>query len=403
MSHHMEWFREAKFGMFIHWGLYSLLGRGEWVMHNEGIPAAEYETLMRKFKPRRGCIRDWARLARRAGMRYMVLTTKHHDGFCLFRTRHTDFHALNSAAGRDLVAEYVEAVRAEGLKVGLYFSLGDWNHPAYKAVANGDASQCGKLREFIHGQVRELMTQYGKIDLLWYDGAWFNGGTLSAESLGSAALNDMARQLQPGIIINERAGVPADYVTCENELKPAPFGQDWEMCTCINDMWGYARHDYNYKTVNQLLFLLSNCATNGGNLLLNIGPRANGTVPAPQVQRLEAVGRWLKKQGEAIYGVERLPRVYTSNGRVTRKGSRLYYHVYYWPDREWSIVMSDQAMPGNDGAEPRPLVRLGAPVKASILATGKKLATRWEGNRLILSGLPAVPPDKADTVVVVDL
>jgi len=330
MSGDIAWFRDAKFGMFIHFGLYSQLKRGEWVMHQDAIPAAKYADLAQQFAPAPGCAREWARLAKRAGMRYVVFTTKHHDGFSLFDTKLTAYNSVTTG-GRDYVREVVEAFRAEGLRVGLYFSLGDWHYPAYAAVTSGDSSQQGPLREFIHGQVCELLTQYGKIDLLWYDGAFYDDKYLSAEILDATGLNAMARELQPDILINERAGTEEDYVTCENECKPAPYGVDWEMCTCINDIWGYAEHDYNYKTVNQLIFLLVNCATQGGNLLLNIGPRSDGSVPEAQVERLEAVGAWLRTHGEALYGIERLPKAFSGNGRVTQKDGKLYFHTLYWP------------------------------------------------------------------------
>ncbi|OPZ30438.1 MAG: Alpha-L-fucosidase [Lentisphaerae bacterium ADurb.BinA184] len=391
----LSWFRAARYGLFIHWGLYSLLKQGEWAMHQTGLPVEEYERLADRFRPPAGCAREWARLARRAGMKYAVLTTKHHDGFCLFDSALTDYNAVRRCGGRDFVREYADAFRAEGLRVGLYYSLGDWHFPAYRAVAGGDTSQTRVLREFLHGQVRELMTQYGRIDVLWYDGAWYDGRYLSAELLDAAGMNAMARRLQPGILINERAGTREDYATCENECKPAPFGADWEMCTCINDLWGYAEHDYNYKTVNQLIFMLANCAVQGGNLLLNIGPRADGTVPEEQTSRLEAVGRWLELHGEAIYGVERLPYPYFGAGRLTRRGRRLYLHTFYWPGEMLRVPRLGrevlQAEPGT------------AAVRATVLTTGQPARSRWDGDVLVIEGLPASPPDRADTVIALDV
>ena len=191
-----------------------------------------------------------------------------------------------------------------------------------------------------------------------------------------------------------RGGGPGDYVTCENECRPAPPGTAWEMCTCINDMWGFTRHDYNYKTVNQLIFTLTQCAAQGGNFLLNIGPRPDGSVPAPQARRLMAVGDWLKVHGEAIYGTERLRRAFTANGRLTRRDGRVYFHVFYWPGRRYPVARLDAET-------------LGAPigaakVKAWLLTTGQRLKTEWDGNRLVLSGLPASPPDRRNTVIVVE-
>jgi len=390
----MQWFREARFGMFVHWGLYSLLGRGEWVMHNEGYSSEEYAALAAQWRPAEGCAADWTALARQAGMGYMVLTTKHHDGFCLFDTRHTDFNSVRAAShGRDLVGEYVASCRAQGLRAGLYYSIGDWSSPLHAAVANGAASQVGPLRDFIHGQVRELLTNYGRIDMLWYDGAFYDGKLFTAESMCAEELNAMARELQPGILINPRAGVPGDFETAENTFHPSEPGRDWELCTCINDLWGYGRHDYNYKTRNQLLFLLANCACYGGNLLLNIGPKADGSVPAMQRARLEEVGHWMALNGESIRGSERLPRPASASGRVTRKNGALYYHVFYWPGPEMIISDLDDGM-------------LGAPVGAArmharILGHDAELSARWQGRRLVISGLPEGPPDSADTVIAV--
>jgi alpha-L-fucosidase len=236
------------------------------------------------------------------------------------------------------------------------------------------------------------MTQYGQIDVLWYDGAWYDGTYLSADLLDAPGMNAMVRRLQPGILINERAGTREDYVTCENECRPAPPGTAWEMCTCINDLWGYCRHDYNYKTRNQILFLLVNCAVQGGNLLLNVGPQANGTVPARQQRVLSQVGDWLAVHGDSVYGVDRLPSPYFGAGRITRKGGRLYLHTFYWPGRTMRVPnLTADLLGGPPGT---------VPVTASILTTGHPAPTRWDGTVLTISGLPASPPDRADTVIV---
>ena len=391
----LQWFREARFGMFVHWGLYSLLGRGEWVMHNEGIPADEYAGLASEWQPKAGCTGEWAALAKEAGMGYAVLTTKHHDGFCLFDTRHTDFNSVRATPhARDLVGEYAEACRSEGLRVGLYYSIGDWSSPYHAAVTSGDASQVDALREFIHGQVEELLTNYGRIDVLWYDGAFYDGQHFTAESMRAQELNDMARAMQPGILINPRAGVPGDFDTAENVFEPSGPGRDWELCTCINDLWGYGRHDHNYKTRNQLLFLLANCACQGGNLLLNIGPHPDGSIPAPQRERLEELGRWMAQNGEAIRGTERLPRPMSASGRVTRKDGKLYYHVFYWPGREMIVSdLDDQTLGAEVGR---------ASVHARVLGLESPLTTHWQGRRLFVGGLPDDPPDPADTVIVLE-
>lgn len=389
----MAWFREARFGLFIHWGLYSLLKKGEWIFHMEGIPTAEYEALAEQFHPEHFDPAAWARLARQAGMGYVVFTTKHHDGFCLWDSQLTDYTSAQHGARRDYVREVVEAFRAEGLRIGLYYSLGDWHYPPYLSTAQGDRAAAPALRSYLHGHVRELLSNYGQIDMLWYDGAWFDGDYFTAETLGAKELDTLARELQPGILINPRAGVDGDFETCENELKPSPAGVDWEMCTYINDIRGYCEHDYNYKTVNQLIFTLTNCATQGGNLLLNIGPRGDGSIPAPQVERLQAVGAWMARHRESICGTERLPDPFFAFGRVTRKGARLYLHTFYWPGERMALVLDETTL----GAP------LGAAVRASLLTTSQPLCCHWEGRRLIVEGLPATPPDEANTVVVLEV
>src|SRR6185503_18915576 len=210
----MKWWHEAKFGMFIHWGLYSTLGRHEWVMENEGIPAAEYEPLAAKFKPKPNCARAWAQLAKRTGMKYMVMTTKHHEGFCNFDSKLTSYCATKRGPGRDLVKEYVEAARAEGLRVGFYYSLMDWHHPD-GARSLKDESARRRFVDYIHGQVRELMTNYGKVDILWYDVPW----PLDAKGWESVEMNTMVRKLQPDVIINNRSRIPEDFDTPEQRIE----------------------------------------------------------------------------------------------------------------------------------------------------------------------------------------
>ena len=396
----MAWFRDARFGMFIHWGLYSLIGRDAGTVIYGGVPDEDYRRLAGHLLPSEGCAREWARLARRAGQKYVVFVAKHHDGFCLFNSKLTDYTSVKQEARRDYVAEVTEAVRMEGLRVGLYYSLPDFNFPPYMEVANGNLSRQRELQEYLRGHIRELLSNYGRIDLLWYDGPahagpMYQGGMLPAEIIDSSGMNSMARQLQPDIIINDRSMLPEDFSTPENFCRPAPFGRDWEMCICINDLWGYCPHDYNYKTINQLIFLLVDSAVQGGNLLLNIGPRGDGSVPEMQVKRLEETGDWLDIHGESVYGVERLHNCIFHSGRVTRKGRRLYFHVYYWPGNPMRIpALDEQTLGGIPGK---------AHVEASILTTGQPAGAEWEGNVLVITGLPSVPPDKADTVIAVDI
>src|SRR5271168_158874 len=228
----MKWWHEARFGMFVHWGLYSVLGRHEWVMENEGIPVADYQLLAKRFEPQPNAARAWAKLAKATGQKYMVMTTKHHEGFCNFNTKLTNYCAPKQAAGRDLVLEFVEAVRAEGLRVGFYYSLMDWHHPDGARCATSEEARL-RFVEYTHGLIRELMTNYGKIDVLWYDVDW----PLTAEQWESERMNKMVFELQPDIIVNNRNGLPGDYATPEQEIHPAKDGRAWETCMTLNESW----------------------------------------------------------------------------------------------------------------------------------------------------------------------
>jgi len=328
----MRWWHEAKFGMFIHFGLYSLIGRHEWVMEMEGIPVAEYERLAEQFNPKPNVAREWARLAKRAGMKYMVMTTKHHEGFCLFDTEFTDYCAPKQACGRDLVAEFVEAARAEGLRVGFYYSLMDWHHPDGARCAEDEAAR-KRFVNYIHGQIRELMTNYGKIDILWYDMPW----PLDAEGWESAKMNRMVRELQPDIIINDRSRLPEDFSTPEQHVRAEPAGRAWEACMTMNDSWGYHKADDNWKTPKQILRYLITCARDGGNYLLNVGPKPDGSIPEESIRILTSIGEWMDKYGHTIYGAEPCSVKRSRFANFTRKGNTLYVHVYFWPGDEWAI------------------------------------------------------------------
>ncbi len=237
----MKWWHEARFGMFIHWGLYSVLGRHEWVMENEGIPVAEYEQLAKRFKPKPNAARDWARLAKQAGQKYMVMTTKHHEGFCNFSTKLTNYCAPQQGPGRDLVKEYVDAARAEGLRVGFYYSLMDWHHPDGARCATDEAAR-RRFVDYIHGHVRELLTNYGKIDVLWYDVNW----PLTKVGWESDKMNAMVFELQPDIIVNNRNGLDGDFATPEQRIEASD--RAWESCMTMNGSWGYQASDDDWKT-----------------------------------------------------------------------------------------------------------------------------------------------------------
>lgn len=336
LAERARWFHEARFGMFIHWGLYSLLARGEWVMHREAIPVEVYDRLADRFHPDGLDVQSWVDLAQRAGQRYMVLTTRHHDGFALFDSQASDFTSVKTAAKRDFVSEYTEACRAAGLGVGLYYSIMSWQFPAVHRGPLQDPAGWQAMVEQTHEQVRELMTNYGQIDLLWYDGATIPGiadPELAARYWRSQELNAMVRRLQPRILINDRSHRPEDYSTPEQHVA-APKGKRlWEACMTINRSWGYNKSDRAFKSVEEMLRHLVYCARFGGNLLLNIGPRADGSVQAEAVRRLEAMGQWLAVNGEAVYGSERLPVTETDQviGPVTARGRRLYLPMFDWP------------------------------------------------------------------------
>lgn len=376
----MRWWHEAKFGMFIHWGLYSVIGRHEWAMEAEAIPVAEYERLVRQFTPKPNAARDWARLARRAGMKYMVMTTKHHEGFCLFNTGYTDYCAPKQACGRDLVAEYVEAARAEGLRVGFYYSLMDWHHPDGARCAQ-DAAARKRFVEYIHGQVRELCTNYGALDILWYDVAW----PLDADGWESAKMNRMVRALQPDILINNRSLLPEDFSTPEQRIHAESTGRAWEACMTMNESWGYHKADDAWKSPKQIIRNLVTCARDGGNYLLNIGPRPDGSIPQPSVRILNAVGAWMDRNGETIYGAERCSVASSLFANFTRKGNVLYVHVHFWPGASWSIG------------------GLKSQVKsATLLCTGQPVAFEQAPFRVRFTGLPEKAPDDPVSVLALE-
>src|SRR5713226_2870722 len=322
----MQWWHEAKFGMFIHWGLYSVVGRHEWVMEMEGIPATEYEQLAKRFNPRPNAAREWARLAKRAGQKYMVMTTKHHEGFCLFDTKTTNYCAPKQGPGRDLVREYVDAARAEGLRVGFYYSLMDWHHPDGARCANDEAAR-RRFVDYIHTHVRELMTNYGKIDILWYDVAW----PLDAKGWESEKMNEMVFKLQPDIIVNNRNRLNGDFSTPEQRIEAAEAGRAWESCMTMNDSWGYHRTDDAWKSPKQVIRNLITCAHDGGNYLINIGPKPDGSIPEESVQIMSTVGRWMGRNGGSLYGADVCQPRRSRNGSFSRRGNTLYLHVHFWP------------------------------------------------------------------------
>jgi alpha-L-fucosidase len=371
----VQWWREAKFGMFIHWGLYSVLGREAWVMGDEDIPLDEYETLTTRFNPPPDVAGKWAQLARATGMRYMVMTAKHHEGFCLFNSALTDYCAARKGPGRDLIREYVDAARAEGLRVGLYYSLMDWHHPDWRR-AKEDTSARKRFVDYTHGQIHELMSNYGKIDILWYD----MPVPLDAEGWRSAEMNEMVFKLQPDILVNNRNLLPGDFSTPEQSTTPAKG--DWESCMTINDSWAYEAGDHNWKSAQQLVQNLVECARDGGNYLLDIGPRADGSVPDPALSRLNAIGGWLRRNGEAVYGTQKCRFPHGNIGVFTRRGNTLYVIIYFWPGNTMTV------------GGVRCMVK-----SARFLANGRAVQFEQRNSQLIFRNLPDDPPDDPVTVI----
>jgi alpha-L-fucosidase len=374
----IQWWREARFGMFVHWGLYSLLCRDAWAMGDEDIPLDDYVELAKRFHPRPNAAREWARLARQSGMKYMVMTTKHHEGFCLFNSRLTDYCAPKQGPGRDLVQEYVEAARAEGLRVGLYYSLMDWHHPDWLRCKDDEAAR-KRFVQYTHGQIRELLTNYGKIDVLWYDMAV----PLDATGWESEKMNRMVFELQPEIVVNNRNLLPGDFSTPEQSTQ-ATKG-DWESCMTMNDSWGFVRGDSGWKSTHQLIQNLVECTRDGGNYLLNIGPMADGSVPEPSVRILGEAGQWLGKNGAAINTTDKCLFLHGDICGFTRKGKTLFVHVYFWP--------GDTVTIGGVTAKVR---------TAKLLATNQSISFLQKGRQLIFSGLSPQAPDHPITVIAVE-
>lgn len=355
----MEWYTEARFGMFLHWGLYAIPARGEWMRSFEKVTNEAYQPYFDEFNPVDYNPREWARMAKEAGMKYMVLTAKHHDGFCLFDSQYTDFKSTNTPCGRDLIREYVDALREEGIRVGLYYSLLDWHHPDYPHCSDGIHPMSGnpdypdegrvweRYVEYMHNQIRELCTNYGKIDILWFD---FSYCDLRGEKWEATKLINMVRSLQPDVIIDNRLEVAGDGHGSLAECNPLPYHGDfvspeqvipqdgirdingdpmiWEACVTMNNNWGYCEKDKNFKPSFMLIHKLVECVSKGGNFLLNVGPDARGRFPKESQQILKDIGAWMKDNADSIYGCDRADKEKPDFGRITRKGNTLYYHVF---------------------------------------------------------------------------
>ncbi len=359
----MGWYTDARFGMFIHWGLYAIPARGEWVRSVERIPKEAYMTYFEEFDPVDYDPKQWAKAAKEAGMKYMVLTAKHHDGFCLFDSQYTDFKSTNTKCGRDLVREFLDAARGEGLKVGLYYSLLDWYHPDYPHYGDlhhpmrdnpaytNEGRDFNRYLTYLHNQVRELCTHYGKLDILWFDFSYENeNAVMRGETWKATQLVEMVRQLQPEIIIDNRLEVSGegfgslwegnptpyhgDFVSPEQIIPPEGIqdkqGRDlvWEACVTMNNNWGYCQNDHFFKPAPMLIKKLVECVSKGGNLLLNVGPDARGNIPPQSLEILRQIGAWMKDNSPSIYGCGKAGMAKPDTGRITRKGNKLYYHLF---------------------------------------------------------------------------
>ena len=353
----MKWWTEARFGMFIHWGTYALAARHEWVKNQEHITDEVYQKYFDQFDPDLYNPKEWARAATAAGMKYFVITTKHHEGFCLWDSQFTDYKATKTPYGKDLIKPIVEAMRAEGLKVGFYYSLLDWHHPDYTVDRNhpmaGNAEyrekaknrDMAKYRAYLFNQVRELLTQFGTIDCLFMDYSFPGKDGKGRADWDSEKLLKMIRELQPGIIVNDRLDlldVPGgwDFRTPE-QFMPREWvkmnGQKvpWETCQTFSGSWGYYRDEATWKSVDQLIVMLIETVSKGGNLLLNVGPTARGTFDDRAIDRLNGIGAWMKLHGRSIYGCTEAPEGFPipANCLLTYnvQAKRLYVHVLDWP------------------------------------------------------------------------
>jgi alpha-L-fucosidase len=351
----MAWWRDARFGMFIHWGLYAVpagewkkeTDHAEWILETAQIPVEKYEKFAAQFNPIKFDAKEWVEIAKKAGMKYIVITSKHHDGFCLFDSQLTDYDVVDATPfKRDILKELSEECHRQGIKICWYHSIMDWHHPDYlprrnwekRSSAGADYDQYVK---YLKGQVRELLTNYGEIGVMWFDGEWEETWTKER----GFDLYKYVRSLQPNIIINNRVGkgragmagtydpetAVGDFGTPEQEIPGTGLGYDWETCMTMNDHWGYNKHDNNWKSTEDLIRKLVDIASKGGNFLLNVGPTAEGLFPQPSVERLRTIGEWMRVNGESIYGTTASLFEKLEWGRSTTKGKKLFLHVFDWP------------------------------------------------------------------------
>jgi alpha-L-fucosidase len=420
-----DWFVHDRFGMFIHWGLYAIPARGEWVRSVEKISVEDYQPYFDTFNPTDYDPKVWAKAAKEAGMKYAVMTAKHHDGFCLFDSKLTDYKSTNTPCKRDLVREYLDAFRAEGLKVGLYYSLLDWHHPDYPHYGDGihpmRENEAFKDKEhnfenyldYLYGQVKELCTDYGKLDLFWFD---FSYGEMKGEKWRATELVRLIRKHHPDVLIDNRlegsgeaqgsimTDNPTEYAgdfACPEQIIPPeglrnPKGEPvlWEACFTMNNNWGFTQRDKQFKPAELLIKKLVECVSKGGNMLLNVGPDAHGRIPDESLAILSKIGAWMKKNGESIYGCGYTDIPKPDTGRITKNGKTLYFHI----------------MEASIGASLLQGVKRGDIKRIWMVSTGAELRpiTDWvyhnypDKTFVSLSESPALP-DPIDTVVGVEL
>jgi alpha-L-fucosidase len=394
----LEWWTDAKFGLFIHWGVYSVPagtyngkkidGIGEWIMYNGEIPSATYKEYAKSFNPVNYNPEAWVKMAKDAGMKYIVITSKHHDGFGLFDSKVTDWDVVDATPyGKDLLKPLVEAARKEGIKIGFYYSQAqDWNHPgggAYKP--KWDSAQNGNMDEYLDKiavpQVKEILSNYGELDILWWDTPV--GMTKERAEKFQPLLAE-----HPRLITNNRlgGGFDGDSETPEQNIPATGFpGKNWEVCMTMNDTWGYKSDDNNWKSGKELILKLSEIVSKGGNFLLNVGPTSLGEIPQPSIDRLKQVGDWMKTNSEAIYGTKASPFPYLPWGRATLKDQKLYLHVASWPA---------------DGLLKLPLMNKAG--KAYLLADAGTSLNLTQKDKHIEISLPAVAPDSILSIVVLE-
>ena len=378
-----EWFVNARYGLFIHYGLYSLLERAEWSLNREQIPQAEYDALAASFHAEKFNADALCDLALMAGMRYVVLTTMHHEGFRLYDTALSDFKSQ-----RDLVGELIAAARKRGLRIGLYHSLNNWHDRPDSVAALEDPKAYEVFIQHTFERIRELVTKYNPIDLLWYDGWW----PFNAEGWQAEKLNAMVREIQPHILFNPRNGLAGDFATPEGHLgAPKPW-RPWEACMTLNNSWGYHRGDEEWKTPGQVVDMLAACAQGKGNLLLNIGPRGDGSVPEASVAVLEAVGAWLKRCGGSIFETDLF--TYDLQEKGDHRGD--WSHHGPFTARENSLYWLVRRWPGNVATFAGLETRVDA---VTLLGCDRPLAFTQKDGRVTVTGLPEEAPDPVCAVL----